>query len=345
IAAALLVALARGWREQGPTVAAAVVAALVPVALLAAYQAAVYGSPWATGYHHAANEGFAELHGQGLLGLGLPRWENVEIHLLSPSTGLLVWSPLALLGALGLAWGSAVGEAQARAACRLRLAIFLVIALMGLGLSFQGGWRVGPRYLVVALPMLARGLAVLVAGLRGLSNSQGASLAVGLAVFGLATVAGESLLANALAANLWPHLDATNIGEPFGEVLLPLWRGGAKPYGLPQLFPGGMAAAIVGPVFVGFAVLGRALLGRIGASATAAGRPSRSASALVVLAIVLGGAVANLALTVSLPAMVEDAPLSERNLRYIRSVYEPVGEWQGERRDASVELTPLGAPR
>ena len=135
--------------------------ALIPVAALALYQRAVYGSAWATGYHHAADPTFAELHGQGLLGLGAPRWSNVEIHLLSPNTGLFAWSPIVILACVGLAV-LAWRPGPLRRAAAVQLGVFAIVVLMGLGLSFQGGWRVGPRYLVVALPMLILGLAEIV---------------------------------------------------------------------------------------------------------------------------------------------------------------------------------------
>ncbi|PRQ02891.1 hypothetical protein ENSA5_19810 [Enhygromyxa salina] len=278
--------------------------ALIPVAFLALYQRAVFGSPWATGYHHAADPGFAELHGQGLLGLGLPRWSNVVTHLLSPSTGLLVWSPLVVIACVGLVRLARRAGPRQRAA-RLQLAIFVVVVIMGLGLSFQGGWRVGPRYLVVALPMLILGLAEFIDYWRDHPSSVWSSAALGL----LAVAASWSLVANAFAATLWPHIDPTNIAEPFGAVLIPLWEKGLGPYGVPTWFRGGLSLCLVVPVLLG-----------LGALVWAAGRRRPQ---VVLLPMLFGVAIGALGLTVVVPRSVLAHAKTERNFNYIVKVYEP----------------------
>ena len=290
----------RGARQLGIALAGA----LVPVLALASYHWAAFGSPWATGYHHAADPGFAELHGQGLLGLGWPRGDKLVTDLLSPSTGLLVWSPICLFGLAGL-----IRLARQRGdwagAARLQLGVFAVILLVGLGLSFAGGWRVGPRYLVVALPMLLLGFAEFVAHWRDHPRTGVAAVLLGL----FAAAACWSLIANALAATLWPHLDPTNIREPFGAVLIPLWRGGFGPYGLPELLASGTTLCLLLPVFAG---LGAVLW------ASAGVRPR-----VIVLPALLGAASAALLLLVVFPRSLVAHPKSERNLSYIQSVYEP----------------------
>jgi hypothetical protein len=282
----------------------ALAGALVPILLLAAYQHAVFGSVWSTGYHHAADPGFAQLHGQGLLGLGLPRWENVQTHLLSLDGGLLIWSPLVAVGVVGLVrLGRHDGEL--RRVAYLQLSMFMVVLIMGLGLSFEGGWRVGPRYLVVAMPMLMLGIAEFLSNWREHPRAGVAAAAMGL--FGLA--ASWSLLANALAATLWPHLDTTNITEPFGAVLIPLWNHGYGPYGLPTYFRGGLVLCLVAPVGLGF-----------GALVWAGGltRPQ-----VVLLPMMLGAAIGAVALLLVIPRVAPAHPKSERNLQYIEKVYEP----------------------
>lgn len=284
--------------------AIALAGALVPVGLLGAYQRAAYGSPWSTGYHHAADPGFARLHGQGLLGLGAPRWDNVVTHLLSLDAGLLVWSPLVVVGVVGLVRLARRGGEQARVA-RLQLGIFAVVLMFGLGLSFEGGWRVGPRYMVVALPMLVLGVAEFLATWREHPRSGVAAAAMGL----LSVAATWSLIANSLAATLWPHIDPTNINEPFGAVLIPLWEHGLGPYGLPTYFRGGLTLALAAPVLL-----------TIGAMVWAGGiaRPQ-----VVLLPMLLGGAVGAVALLLVVPRSVPVHPMSERNLQFIEKVYEP----------------------
>jgi hypothetical protein len=284
--------------------AIALASALVPVLLLARYQRAVFGSMFATGYHHAADPGFAKLHAQGLLGLGLPTWDNVVTHLLSVNTGLLVWSPLVVPAVLGLLRLVRKQSAQSRAA-RLQLAVFAVILLMGLGLSFQGGWRVGPRYLVVAMPMLILGLADFMDRWRDDPRS-----VLNAAMFGLLGFAAIwSLLANVLAATLWPHLDPSNIAEPFGAVLLPLWEHGYGPYGLPAMARPGLVLTCAAPVAVSLA----ALVWAVGFV--------RPQAVLLPLFLGLGAGAVTILLVV--PRSVVANPKTERNLQYIEHVYEP----------------------
>jgi hypothetical protein len=285
--------------------------ALIPVLLLMLYQRAAFGSAFATGYHHAADPHFAELHGQGLLGLGRPRWNNVVTHLLARDTGLLMWSPLVIPAVIGLVRLSRHQGPQRRAA-RLHLAIITIIVLMGLGLSFEGGWRVGPRYLVIALPFLILGLAEFLAAWSNEHRTTIVALAMGL----LACAAGWSLVANSLAATLWPHLDPTNIHEPFGAVLLPLWRHGFGPYGVPGWFGGGRLVSLALPVMLGFLAL-----------AWAGGRTRPQ---VVLVPMLLGFIAGVLTVVVVIPRSVWAHPATERNLHYIERVYEP-RLWGGKR--------------
>jgi hypothetical protein len=284
--------------------AVALAGALVPVMLLVAYQSAAFGSAFATGYHHAADPGFAQLHGQGLLGLGAPRWDNVITHLLSLDAGLLVWSPLVVVGCVGLARLARHGGDLQRVA-RLQLGIFAVVLIMGLGLSFEGGWRVGPRYLVVAMPMLILGIAEFLNTWRDHPRAWLAAVAMGL----LGVAASWSLLANTLAATLWPHIDTTNINEPFGAVLIPLWQHGYGPYGLPTFFRGGLAISLAAPVLLG-----------LGALIWAAGRARPQ---VVLLPTLLGAAIGAVVVVLLIPRIVTAHPKTERNLQFIEKVYEP----------------------
>lgn len=302
--------------------ALALACALIPVGLLALYQRAAFGSVLATGYHHAADPGFAELHGQGLLGLGAPSWDNVVTHLLALDTGLLAWSPLVVPAVIGLLQLARSAAPHARAG-RLHFAIFVVIVLMGLGLSFEGGWRIGPRYLVIALPMLIAGLAEFMDRWRDGSRAVLNASAIGLFAF----AASWSLLANSLAATLWPHIDPTNIAEPFGAVLLPLWRDGFGPYGLPTFMRGGLVVCVVGPMLLALASM---------FTAVGFARPQ-----LILLPMVLGIAAGLITLIMIVPRSVLAHPKTERNLQYIQRVYEP-RVLAGQRVDGkSITLQPL----
>ncbi len=209
-------------RGQMPITLSALLGALVPVALLGAYHRTVYGSVLSTGYHHVTNPDFAQKHGQGFLGLSWPSWDGFHTHVLAADTGLLWWAPLFPLALYGLARASSHRDNPAYSQARVHLAIFGLYIVIVSGLSFTGGWRVGPRYLVAVLPLLAMGWAEAMGQIR---NSVGWLIPV----LGLA---GYALVVNALAANLWPHIDPTNVNQPVSEVLIPLWQNGHEPYGI-----------------------------------------------------------------------------------------------------------------
>ena len=199
--------------------------ALVPIVWLSGYHRAAFGSSWSTGYHHSATKQFAELHGQGLLGLSLPTWKSFHTHMLSADGGLLWWTPLALLAVWGLvsvAVSARHREDPGRGEARVHLGIIVVYVLVVSGLAFEGGWRVGPRYFVVALPSLLVGWTVVLGQLR--TAPGWLCVAVALSTY--------AVIVNGMAANLWPHFDLSNINQPVAEVLLPLWRRGVEPYGL-----------------------------------------------------------------------------------------------------------------
>jgi len=295
----LLAALRRRGRAALPSILAAASAALLPVILLGAYHAAVYGSPWATGYHHVINPEFAAKHGQGFLGLGLPTFAGIREHIVAADTGLLWWAPLAVVGLVGLVGlGRTTEEPRLRAQARVLCGILGLFLLLTVSLSFTGGWRVGPRYVVVALPAMVPGLAWVLAKARRRP----------VVLTGIVALAIWSTVVNGLAANLWPHIDPTNVDFPVGEVLVPLART-VEPYDLLSASGGGdlpvmplVAAASV------VAILG-ALVWLV--------RGARRAYGAVVLGVGIG--LVGFALSLRLPAH----PRAAANLRYIERVWEP----------------------
>jgi hypothetical protein len=295
---------------------AGLLGALVPVALLAAYQRAVFGSPWSTGYHHVTNADFAAKHGEGLLGLGLPHWEAFHTQLLSADGGLVWWAPplvLALYGLLQLA----LEPGPLRAEARTHLGLLLLYGLLVSSLSFEGGWRVGPRYLVVVLPSLVLGWAHVLSQVRTSLAGMGLLLALGT----------YAVVVNALAANLWPHLDLTHVHQPVAEVLLPLWEHDREPYGLLRLVTGhsGVGLVVVGSVVGLWVVLLRAAEGGM----------------RMALVIALGGGLG--LLLVQATRWFEPHRAGARNLAYIERIWEPTEQGDGRSIALTKELPPAQA--
>ncbi len=302
-------------REHRLPVAIAIAGAAIPIVLLAAYHDAVFGSPLATGYHHVTNAAFAEKHGQGLLGLGVPTWAAFHTHFLSADAGLLAWAPLTVLAVYGLARASTHADDPTRSEARVYLATFLLYAVIVSGLSFEGGWRVGPRYLVAVLPMLGLGLAEAIGQVR--TRPLWIATVVLFGVYGL--------VVNTLAADLWPHFDVDNIHHPVSEVLLPLWDKGLEPHSLPRAW---LKVDIVHALVV-VTIAGGVL---------ALARPIETTPATFA-ALVVG--VAGALLLVALTRYWPPHEKGERNLAYIVRSWEPTPGERGS--PPSVALPPLPA--
>jgi len=229
----------RGWRSGARAQAiAALGGALVPIAMLAAYQNAVHGSPFTTGYHDVLDPGFAEIHGRGLLGLTWPRAGDVLEDLFSPYGGLLYWAPAVAFVHLGLR-----GDAPAFAFARAQAWIFAALLLLTLGLEQSGGWRVGPRYLVAALPAIIPALTLALRTIR--RREVAAALFAGVALW--------SVVTNALAANWFPHL--VPAGNPVRDQLVPLLRMELDPYSVLDGYSGHVAHAVWVPVVAAVAAV------------------------------------------------------------------------------------------
>ncbi len=284
--------LARARVVGARPVVAAMLGCVAPLALLALYHDAAFGSPWATGYHHSVHDPFAEIHARGLLGLAWPRLDDVMQDLASPWGGLLFWAPVAALFAT-----AGLVRARERASIEvLHLAVFLVMLAITLGLSQEGGWRVGPRYLVAALPCL---IPIGAAVLRELA----ARPVVWACTWALVLF---STLANALAANLFPHL--IPLGNPLGDLLVPLLAAGREPYSIFDLGTGVVPGTLAVPLVLALALPMRALF------ELEAGPRART----LALAGVLGG-VALLAAALALPS----SPSAEDDLAAVERIWEP----------------------
>ena len=157
-----------------PRRAVAIAAGAAPfAATLFAYDTFCFGGPFALSSSFERSESFRELARHGWFGVGLPSPAVLGHLLVDPSKGLLLFTPVVLL------WPFAIRAARGRALGAGGLALVLVplsLLLFYAGYpNWHGGFTVGPRYLVAALPFLVFPLAfreggALEAGLLGASG-------------------------------------------------------------------------------------------------------------------------------------------------------------------------------
>ena len=116
----------------------------LPFALaLAAYQFAAFGSPFRTSIA-TMNPAFVE-HGAALGIFHLPRLDALWGITFSPYRGLFYLAPIAFLALIGIR-------------DRLVLAAFALLLLLNASFNgWHGGYAIGPRYLIPAIPLLMLG--------------------------------------------------------------------------------------------------------------------------------------------------------------------------------------------
>ena len=152
IPAAILVACALPRLRIGGVLR--IIAGGLPFAiLLGIYNKLAFGSVFTLSSAHEVDTNIRELASRGLFGVGLPSPDYLLRLLLDPSKGLFVLSPVLLIALLGIrgAW-----KAMPRGAFLALIATPLSILLTFAGYpNWFGGWTVGARYLVAAVPFLA----------------------------------------------------------------------------------------------------------------------------------------------------------------------------------------------
>ncbi|HEV3218046.1 MAG TPA: hypothetical protein VGZ27_20130 [Vicinamibacterales bacterium] len=132
--------------------------AIICATVLAAFNAAAFGSPFSLGYA-VANSPLGELH-VGVFGLTYPKPAIIGELLVGAYRGLLPLAPVLALAPVGFwVW-------YRTAADRKPLAVAAIIPVYYLLLNssyfyWEGGWSYGPRHMLPALPFLALALAPL----------------------------------------------------------------------------------------------------------------------------------------------------------------------------------------
>ncbi len=137
-----------GRRRAWAGLAWAALGGALPLAAVAAYHNAAFGSPTAFPYDFSVWEA---PHTGWFMGIGMPRWQAIRGTFVGEHRGLLYvmpWIVLAVPGAIVLG---------RRYAAEVAVCAWAVIALVWLNVSIKpwhGGWATGPRYVVPMLPFL-----------------------------------------------------------------------------------------------------------------------------------------------------------------------------------------------
>lgn len=199
IVGAVLVAFAIGSRSV-----LRIVAGGVPFAIaLALYNRALFGSFFALSSGFESDPAFRAMAQRGLFGIGLPDPAILVQLLFHPARGLFVFSPV-LLAAF-------VAIPRLRAALTPRqfwslIAAPVAVLLMYAGYpNWHGGWTLGARYLVPAMPFLALFLAF-----------AGSSWLVSLLL-------GASAAAVVTTSLVFPFIPP-NVPAPWGTFAMPILR-------------------------------------------------------------------------------------------------------------------------
>jgi hypothetical protein len=147
VAGAVLIAFA--WRR-----ALRIIAGGVPFAIvLAIYNKLAFGTFFALSSGNERNPEFRELAGHGIFGIGVPKLDALLHLLFDPSKGLFVFSPVLLLALFAIKRARQTLSKDAFGAL-VATPLALVILYSGYP-NWHGGWTVGARYLVPAMPFLA----------------------------------------------------------------------------------------------------------------------------------------------------------------------------------------------
>jgi hypothetical protein len=142
----------RPVRRVATCLASLAAGALPPLILLGLYDLAAFGTALPVGYFHSTL--WADVHQTGFLSLTYPQLEALWGITFGTHRGLFFLSPYLLLAVPGYArLLKASGERPAGAV--LLLGPLFYLAFNASSAMWQGGFAVGPRYLVAALPFLA----------------------------------------------------------------------------------------------------------------------------------------------------------------------------------------------
>ena len=229
---AVLLAACAAWRRGGGRPLRIVLGGAPFAAFLLAYNAVCFGGPFDFSSAHEADPAFRALAASGVFGVSFPSPARLLRLLADPSKGLFVFAPVLLLGLRAFPVSARVlGRAATVALGLVPLSLLLLYAGYP---NWHGGFTVGPRYLVPALPFLVFPLVF-----RGGGRLE-------------AFLLGASAGAVALTTLVFPFVPP-GFALPWGTFSLPLLTHGCLVPNLFHLWPGGVPALVAPFLFVVFA--------------------------------------------------------------------------------------------
>lgn len=132
---------------------------ILPGILLAVYDYSIFHTILPVGYEYSAN--YQEQHSVGLISIGLPRLEALWGITFSSYRGLFFLSPVLLPGIAGF-WFWWRSREERKVWWLSVWAVASFILFNGSSVMWQGGFSVGPRYVLPMLPFLMLGMGAFV---------------------------------------------------------------------------------------------------------------------------------------------------------------------------------------
>ncbi|MFK8003097.1 MAG: hypothetical protein AB8H86_26240 [Polyangiales bacterium] len=206
-----------------PRILAFGVGALIPTLLVAHFQWSAFGNPLSPGHLFVENAAFRAGHEQGFFGADGFHWEAAASLLFAPREGLFTTTPFFLFALLGLAPLWKRYRVAASFAGAASLLTYLAICLMG---NWDGGWVIGPRYLVVLLPFVA------IASAAGLESAE--RKAPILTGYVASTLIIMSFAVAGTLSVFYPHVPAEIIW-PMSHMVWPVLSEGRAPHNALEL--------------------------------------------------------------------------------------------------------------
>ena len=201
-----------------PRILAFGLGALVPTLLVAHFQWSAFGNPLSPGHLFVENAAFRAGHEQGFFGADGFHWEAAASLLFAPREGLFTTTPFFLFALLGVVPLWKKYRTATSVALVASVLTYVAISFMG---NWDGGWVIGPRYLVVLLPFVAMASA---AGLESAERRAPILSAYIAATFIIASFA----VAGTLSV-LYPHVPA-EIVWPMSHLVWPVLSEGRAPH-------------------------------------------------------------------------------------------------------------------